>query len=80
MSTYQELYASEPELAALMEKAALSQDARVNANTRGHVWFLDEFNHVKINGGDFHNTVKCAKCGYVYCIACYDVPPKACTK
>ena len=80
MSTYKELFASEPELAEVMERAAVSQDERVNKDTRGHVWKLDEFRHVKIHGGDFHNTVTCEKCGYVYCIACHDVPPQACKK
>lgn len=80
MTTYKELFADEPTLAELMENAAISQDKRVNANTKGHVWKLNEFNHVKINGGDFHNTVTCANCGYTYCIACHDIPPKPCKK
>jgi hypothetical protein len=81
MSTYKELFASEPKLAEVMENSALSQDARVNTNTRGHVWELNNFGHVEIDGStDYHNFVTCEKCGYVYCIACHDRPQKDCTK
>lgn len=81
MTTYKELFASEPELARIMEACAIENDARCNKDTRGHVWALDEFGHVKVDGAstDFHNLIKCSKCGYVYCIACHNVPPKACT-
>ena len=81
MTTYKELFASEPKLAAAMENSATERDARANENTRGHVWQLNEFGHVDIDGSsDFHNHVTCQNCGYVYCIACHDSPPKACTK
>lgn len=81
MTTYKELFANEPELAKIMERSHSERDARVNANTRGHVWILDEFGHVEIDGSsDFHNFVQCEKCRYVYCIACYDSPQKDCTK
>jgi hypothetical protein len=69
------------ELLELLERGAIEQDARVNADTRGHVWKLNSSGHVDVDGSsDFHNHVQCEKCGYVYCIACYTVPPKACTK
>lgn len=68
------------ELIELLERAAIEQDARVNANTRGHVWTTRSNGHVDIHAGDFHNNVQCEKCGYVYCIACHDSPQKDCTK
>jgi Fe2+ or Zn2+ uptake regulation protein len=69
------------ELLAVMERAAVETDARVNANTRGHVWEKDSRGHVIVDGSsDFHNHVTCEKCGYVYCIACHDSPPIACKK
>ena len=69
------------ELSRILEAAAASQDARVNKNTRGHVWITRKDGHVDIDGSsDFHNHVTCAKCGYVYCIACFDSPQKDCTK
>lgn len=81
MNTYKKVFSNAPELAEVMEHSAQSWDARINANTRGHVWILDEFGHVEIDGSsDFHNHVTCAKCGYVYCVSCRDVPPKACNK
>lgn len=68
-------------LIELLERAAVETDARVNKDTRGHVWEKDTRGHVIVDGSsDFHNHVKCEKCGYVYCIACHDAPPIACTK
>jgi Fe2+ or Zn2+ uptake regulation protein len=68
-------------LIELSEQIDIENDARVNKNTRGHVWKLNDRGHVDIDGSsDFHNHVQCSKCGYVYCIACHDIPPKACTK
>jgi Fe2+ or Zn2+ uptake regulation protein len=76
MSTY-----SNQELIELLERAASEQDARLNANTRGHVWIKNSRGHVDVDGSsDFHNHVQCEKCGYVYCIACHHVPQKDCTK
>jgi hypothetical protein len=66
-------------LGEIMERAANEQDARVNKNPLGHVWIESEYGHVLIDGSsDFHNFIKCAKCGYVYCIACHDEPQKIC--
>ena len=63
-----------------LELVALETDARVNRVTLGHVWITDAHGHVLVDGSsDFHNHVKCAKCGYVYCIACYDEPQKVCS-
>ena len=67
------------ELLEILERASIETDKRVNADTRGHVW-VTKNNHVVVFGGDFHNHIHCQKCGYVYCIACHDVPPKPCTK
>ena len=50
------------ELSRILEAAAASQDARVNKNTRGHVWITRKDGHVDIDGSsDFHNHVTCAK-------------------
>ena len=68
------------ELIAVLERAAVEQDARVNKDTRGHEWETNEQGHVKVWAGDFHNTITCVKCGYTYCIACYYRPNKDCTK
>ena len=69
------------ELIELLERGAIETDARVNRVTLGHVWITRPDGHVFVDGSsDFHNHVKCATCGYVYCIACHNEPQKVCTK
>jgi hypothetical protein len=63
-----------------VEAARQEYDIRVYKNARGHVWKTDDDGHVDVHVGDFHNTVTCSKCGYTYCTACHDVPPKECKK
>lgn len=69
------------ELLAVMERAAIETDKRVNKNPRGHVWTKDSRGHVIVDGSsDYHNFVTCAKCGHTYCIACQSEPARPCHK
>jgi DNA primase catalytic subunit len=62
-----------------IEAAARETDAKVNADTRGHVWETDTRGHVIVDGSsDYHNFITCAKCKGSYCIACYDRPTVDC--